>query len=93
MKTLDIIIPIYKNEQLTKACIDSLLENISELRNLNPRIIVINDSPCDPSISILLKYYQEKIDNFICIENKLNIGFIKSVNKGLDLSIKRKSFA
>ena len=93
MKTIDIIIPIYKNELMTKACIDSILENISELRNLKPRIIAINDSPCDPSISILLKYYQEKIDDFIYIENKSNIGFIKSVNKGLDLSIKRKSFA
>ena len=77
MKTIDIIIPIYKNELMTKACIDSILENISELRNLKPRIIAINDSPCDPSISILLKYYQEKIDDFIYIENKSNIGFIK----------------
>lgn len=93
MKTIDIIIPIYKNVQMTKACIDSLLENISELGNLEPRIIAINDSPCDLSISVLLKQYQEKISDFIYIENKSNIGFIKSINKCLDLSIKRKSFA
>ena len=51
---LDLIIPVYKNAALTKACVNSILSNLDEIKHLSPRLILINDSPDHDEVSELL---------------------------------------
>ena len=46
-RSIDIIVPIYKNADLVDACVRSLIANLVEFRDLSPRIRLINDSPED----------------------------------------------
>ncbi|MES2682530.1 MAG: glycosyltransferase [Pseudomonadota bacterium] len=84
-KSVDLIVPAYKNAALTKECIDSILTNIPEISEYDPRLVIVNDSPDDDECTKLLKSYQAK--NIILITNEVNLGFVKSVNKALEQSI------
>lgn len=79
--TIDIIIPVYNGYEYLK----SLFASIPNTK-MNYRLIVINDNSSDKRISDILNKYKNTMDNFILIENEENIGFVKSVNKGLTLS-------
>jgi GT2 family glycosyltransferase/glycosyltransferase involved in cell wall biosynthesis len=83
---IDIIVPIYRNEKLTKACVDSLLENVAELIDYSPRIILVNDSPDYEPINEMLSSFENSHNSIILIKNEVNIGFVKSVNKALSIS-------
>jgi GT2 family glycosyltransferase len=87
IQAIDIIIPVYKNAALTKTCIDSILSNIKEIKQYTPRLLVINDSPDDKDINSLLKSFETTNSEVLIITNKMNCGFVKSVNSGLALSI------
>jgi GT2 family glycosyltransferase len=87
-QAIDIIIPVYKNAALTKSCIDSVLTNIKEIKQYSPRLLVINDSPDDKEVNLLLKNLGTTNPEVMIITNKVNCGFVKSVNSGLAISIK-----
>ncbi|MCD6026103.1 MAG: glycosyl transferase group 1 family protein [Solimicrobium sp.] len=86
--TIDLIIPVYKNKELTEKCITSLIANLEEIKYLSPRIILINDSPDDNEVSTFLFEFAEKEKNVFLLVNEENLGFVKSVNKGLALAKK-----
>ena len=79
---VDVIIPVYRGEDETIRCINSV---ISAKNKTNSRLIVIND--CSPSQKIVdyleSLYSQEKI---LYLNNKKNKGFIYTVNRGMKLS-------
>lgn len=78
---IDIIIPVYKGFDETKACLESLL--LSE--QSNPiEIIVIND--CSPDEELVL-YLNEKAENGLIslLSNKENLGFVGTVNRGMQI--------
>ncbi|MDU5509058.1 glycosyltransferase family 2 protein [Enterococcus gilvus] len=79
---IDIIIPIYSGERETIECIESVLKSQNSQEY---RIIAIND--CTPSKEIrqylIRKYKNQKI---LLIENKENLGFVKTINIGLKYS-------
>lgn len=83
---IDIIVPVYKNKELTELCLNSIIQNIEEIKENSPRIIIINDSPDHVEVSKFLVDFSKfkKLVNLII--NKENLGFVKSVNKGLELS-------
>ncbi|MCF8007934.1 MAG: glycosyltransferase [Methylovulum sp.] len=85
---VDIIIPVYKNAHLTKLCIDSVLANIPEIQEFSPRLIIINDSPDDDGVNSLLKELALSNPEILIMTNIANCGFVKSVNRGLAVSIK-----
>jgi GT2 family glycosyltransferase/glycosyltransferase involved in cell wall biosynthesis len=87
-QSIDIIIPVYKNAALTKSCIDSVLSNIREIKQFSPRLLVINDSPDDHEVNSLLGKLTKTNPEVVIITNKVNSGFVRSVNSGLALSIK-----
>lgn len=87
LSAIDIIVPVYKNATLTKICIDSILDNMQEIARFSPRIIIINDSPDDEEVSLLLNAYIDKNSDILLLVNDRNIGFVKSVNRGLKLAI------
>jgi len=81
---VDVIVPVYNAYEDTKKCIESLLSSTG----LTPyRLVIINDKSTDPRITHYLDYLkQKKYSNLIIVTNENNIGFVKTVNKGMYLS-------
>ena len=80
MKKCDVIIPVYKSPEWVKLCVYSVFKN-TDLKLLN-KVYLINDSDDELTINCLnnLKNKYSKVE---IIQNKENVGFIKTVNKGL----------
>lgn len=77
----DIIIPVYKGKKETLQCIKSVL---NAKNNSKFEVIVINDCSPDKELTEELRKLSAE-HNFILIENKENLGFVKSVNLGMKL--------
>ena len=80
-----IILPLYKNVELFYSVFESLVICNSDISSINADLIIINDSPDDIALAAAI---QSRTDGFnlfsiILITNTQNIGFLKSVNKGL----------
>jgi GT2 family glycosyltransferase/glycosyltransferase involved in cell wall biosynthesis len=87
-KAIDIIVPVYKSVQLTTRCLNSLADQIQEIASSNPRLIVINDSPDEPDVREMLEAFAKRHSYVTVLENESNLGFVKSVNKGLEIACK-----
>lgn len=74
---ISIVIPVYKNKELLQNAFDNNYRYIKECE-----IIVVNDSP-DESITDVFKEYQ----SVKLLVNEKNIGFAKTVNRGVAESI------
>jgi GT2 family glycosyltransferase len=85
---LDIIVPIYKCAPLARRCINSLLDNLPEIAFLKPRLVLINDSPDDVEVETLLANVAVEHPRQVhAIKNPVNVGFIRTVNQGLDIAV------
>jgi GT2 family glycosyltransferase len=71
----DIVIPVYNSPRQVRACVESLLNTI---QNDIYRMIVINDSSDG-----FTSRYLRTLKNIELVENKSNLGFLESANKGL----------
>ena len=82
---LDIIIPVYRGYDDTLNCILSILNstNVTVFE-----IVVIDDCSPDYKLSAALLHLSEKGLITLAINNK-NLGFVKSVNKGMKMHPKR----
>ncbi len=85
---VDIIVPVYKSIDLTTRCLNSLTEHIREISTRDPRLIVINDSPGEPELRQMLNSFASRHSYVTVLENELNLGFVKTVNKGLGIACK-----
>ena len=81
MNAVDVIIPVYDGFDETKACIESVLGCV----NHHPwHTIVINDASPNPKLTAYLRELASK--NLIELhENRKNLGFVATVNKGMRL--------
>lgn len=82
----DIIIPFYREPYLIKLCLESLHRIADELSALKCRVIAILDSPEDDDSVEAFKYFTNQVSDKLEIEthiNKINSGFVSSVNIGL----------
>ncbi|MBS5429875.1 MAG: glycosyltransferase [Lachnospiraceae bacterium] len=80
-QTIDVVVPIYNGYQF----FDKLFASISRTK-VDYRLIIINDKSPDERVAPYLKNYADKHPEVILLENDENLGFVKSVNKGLKLS-------
>jgi GT2 family glycosyltransferase len=87
-KAIDIIVPVYKSVHLTTRCLNSLADQIQEIASSNPRLIVINDSPGESDVHEMLEAFAKRHSYVIVLENERNLGFVRSVNKGLEIACK-----
>jgi GT2 family glycosyltransferase/glycosyltransferase involved in cell wall biosynthesis len=87
-KAIDIIVPVYKSIHLTIRCLDSLANHIHEIAGSDPRLIVINDSPGESDGYRMLESFASRHSYVTVLENERNLGFVKTVNKGLDVASK-----
>lgn len=82
---VDIIIPVYKDIQLTLRCIRSvLINNVSTSYEL----IVINDESPEPELSQALRVLSDR-KLITLLENSENKGFVGTVNRGMQLHTER----
>ncbi len=85
MKNVDIIVPVYNAFEYTEECIKSVIKNT----DLNKHtLVLINDKSPDKNIFPMLKKYEEENSNLniVVLENEQNIGFVKTVNRGMEYS-------
>ena len=78
----DIIIPVYNNFEDVK----NLLQQIDQSRFDAKQVIIIDDASTDERISPLLLAFSQAAENRFLINNKNNLGFVGSINRGLDVS-------
>jgi GT2 family glycosyltransferase len=85
-EAIDIIIPVYKNAALTARCLESIAANLNELSAYDVRLILINDSPAEAEVTAVLAGFAASHGYAEVIENEVNQGFVKTVNRGLRIS-------
>lgn len=84
--TLDIIVPVYKGQEETLACLRSLLDCGDRWPH---DIIVINDASPEPRLSTSLRDLANNDKRITLLENASNLGFVATVNLGMKLHPKR----
>lgn len=80
---LSIIIPCYNVERYVNKCLDSIK---NELKDIKYEIILINDCSTDNTKSIIKKRISKKDLNIIFIDNKQNLGAGASRNKAIKIA-------
>ena len=85
MKNVDVIIPVYNAIEYTKDCITTILKYTDLSKN---SLVLINDkSPDENVLQMLMDFKNSNKDkNIIVLENEENLGFVKTVNKGMKYS-------
>ena len=80
-EVIDIIVPIYNGY-------DYLVTLFEDLRKteVKSRIILVDDKSPDSRVHELERAYAAKYDNVILIESEENYGFVRSVNRGLEIA-------
>lgn len=82
-RALSVVIPVYGGLNETRACIERACVQVGE--SPNRRLIIINDASPDPSMLPMLQEY-EKFP-FVSVEsNDSNVGFIGTVNRGIEIA-------
>ncbi|WJE53835.1 glycosyltransferase [Bacillus cereus] len=84
---VDVIIPIYNGYEFTKRCIESIYNNA----DLQFNLFLINDASTDERIGDFLENLKAKkspqsLKKLVIIHNDKNLGYVKSINKGLLLT-------
>lgn len=81
---ISIIIPNYNGEKLLRKNLPKVIEAVSNYKDIE--IIIVDDGSTDNSVSSI-KYYVSSIKNkkikIKILENKTNLGFSSTVNKGV----------
>src|SRR5256885_12245126 len=78
---IDIVIPVYRGEAETRACVESVIASPVEGRN---EIVVIDDASPQPEISAWLREIAAA-GRITLIAHTANRGFVASANEGLCL--------
>jgi len=84
-ETVDIIVPVYDGYDLLLP----LFSHIAKHTTSPYRLIVVDDASTDPRVAELLSTLKPAgryCDEFILLRNETNLGFVRSVNRGLQAS-------
>lgn len=76
---VSIVIPIYKDISSLKKCIDSIFKSKT---NIKYKLVLINDASPEPKINQYLRKWSAS-ELVTVLTNSINLGFVKSANKGL----------
>lgn len=78
---IDIIVPVYANYEEIRDCVESVIKYTDRSRY---NLILINDRGPEPEVTEYLN--QLKDPNIIVCTNEKNLGFVKTVNRGMRMS-------
>jgi GT2 family glycosyltransferase len=81
-KQIDIIIPVYNGYNYLTELLDSIFENTA----LPFRLIIIDDSSTDRNVKAYLQKMQRTHKNIQVIRNEENMGFVRSISRGIRLT-------
>lgn len=84
MTKCDVILPVYNAPEYVKLCVYSLFKNTNS--ETLGKVFIINDKSNDFTENLLINLKTKYKDKIVLVNNENNLGFIKSVNKGLELS-------
>jgi GT2 family glycosyltransferase/glycosyltransferase involved in cell wall biosynthesis len=76
---LTIIIPVYKGIEITRDCLNSVLQHRNDKTD---QLVVINDASPDALMAPMLAQLND-LPNAYVLTNGDNLGFVQSVNRGL----------
>ena len=85
MRKCDVIVPIYNALDALNECLESVVKN-TDLSICG--LILINDCSTDENIDKYLKDFEKKHKdkNVTILENEVNLGFVGTVNRGMEYS-------
>lgn len=77
-----VILPIYRDVEMTKRCILAAMPGILGVHNA--RLLAINDASPDAGMQAMLEELANQWpDRYLVLQNNSNLGFVKTVNRGL----------
>jgi len=82
---ISVIIPNYNGESLLRKNLGKVYEEINSYKSGKTEIIIVDDGSSDGSLSVLNEFSKTH-QNFKLVENKKNLGFAPTVNKGVEAS-------
>lgn len=82
MKTVDVVVPVYRDVDMTRDCLLSVLAHSGPRLG---RLLVINDRSPDVGMQPMLEQLRWSHPQVRVLENQQNLGFVASVNRGLAL--------
>lgn len=80
---IDVIVPVYKGLADTQRCIRSVLASPCRVPF---RLIAINDASPEPEVTAWLRSLAGSDPRYVLLENEINLGFVKTVNRGMALN-------
>lgn len=78
---LSVVIPNYNGKELLSKNLPEILEEINNYKNGKTEVIIVDDASKDDSVDFIKKFSQIKL-----LVNPKNLGFSKSVNKGVSIA-------
>src|SRR5687768_18464433 len=78
----DVVIPVYRNVELTRRCIRAVLKSSGPALG---QLIVVNDCSPEPKMAPMLAGLQAEVPDMVLFANETNQGFVGSTNRGLNL--------
>lgn len=76
----DVVIPVYRGLDETRRCVNSVLANTASSLG---RVIVVDDRSPEPALAAWLGELS-KAGKIVLVRNKRNLGFVASVNRGME---------
>lgn len=77
---VDVVIPVYRGLEETRACIESVLSS----RSINvTRLHIYNDCSPEPEITEYLRGLAQQNAHVRYVENEVNLGFVGTVNRAM----------
>lgn len=89
--TVDVIVPVYRDLQVTRACVQSLLASRRRLRQ-RVRIRITNDASPEPEVADYLRQVARGED-VLLVENPANRGFVGTVNDAMRAALAEEDCA
>ena len=81
MSKCDIIVPVWNELESTKKCVENVKDNTSY-----PYTLIAIDNGSDKPTEKYLKELKNSFSNFKLIRNEKNLGFVKAINQGMQVS-------
>lgn len=85
VKTVDILIPIFNQTDLTLNCIHSVINSLP-FNKINCQVYLLDDASNDISLINELNNIANKYQNIFYIRRNKNIGFIANMNLGMQIN-------
>jgi len=82
-EVIDVVVPVYLGVKETMNCLNAIVKAKTDLKY---RLLIINDCSPDDKIYKHLKCFVSEYEHVVLYENSVNLGFVKTVNKGMKLS-------